>query len=236
MKQNKSSQTALAIALVRACSYLEPISQLKTSDYLASKFIFKSFAFLIKLGFVRNFIHKNLPKGLYEWLILRTKFIDSIVSEAADSQIEQILIFGTGFDTRSIRFSHVLKDSKVFEIDLAQTQNSKKKILTKSKIALPSNLHFISLDLNQASIENGLFKSGIKKQKKTLCILEGVLMYLEPKKVETLLQFLASFASGSQVVFDYVYQSELLGNSSKEKEIVKNLHEDWLWGIDKHAV
>lgn len=241
MNQNNSSKTALVISLVRACSFLEHITQLHTEDRLASLFIPKPISLLIRFQKVRNFIHSHLPKGLYEWLILRTKFIDEIFSKVVNTQIKQIVIFGAGFDTRSIRFSGLIDDIDYFEIDLPEIQITKKKILKQSKTSLSAKHHFIPLDLNQVNIKNELLKSGIDKDKPTLFIFEGILMYFQPKKVKTLLEFSASFTNGSQIIFDYIYKSILEDKSTdaggkKEKEIVTNLNEDWLWGIDKDAI
>lgn len=81
MKQNNFSKTALMISLIRTCSFNESENTLKTDDYLANIFVFKIFSILSKFNKFRRLIQTKLPEGTYEWIILRTKYIDSIVEQ-----------------------------------------------------------------------------------------------------------------------------------------------------------
>jgi len=53
-------------------------------------------------------------KGIYEYVIARTKYIDEKVKEALEEGVDQIFIFGAGFDTRANR-SFVIDDLEVME-------------------------------------------------------------------------------------------------------------------------
>ncbi|WP_312336040.1 class I SAM-dependent methyltransferase [Anaerospora hongkongensis] len=84
--------------------------------------------------------------GNYEYLIARTKFIDNIF-ENMDDNIEQVLIFGAGFDSRAIRFKNKLASTKIFELDVPVTQKIKMDRIKRKNIEIPENLKFISIDL-----------------------------------------------------------------------------------------
>ena len=76
---------------------------------------------------------KKLPGCIYYHLI-RTKFFDNAVNEWCESvKDSQIIILGSGFDSRSIRFEKMLKQNNVtvFEVDLPAMLAHKKEIIKK---------------------------------------------------------------------------------------------------------
>ena len=110
---------------------------------------------------------------MYEYVIARTKYIDSIFQKAISSEFDQILLFGAGFDSRGIRFAHVNTKTKIFEMDVPITQDAKIKQLKKRHIEIGPNVIFVPIDFSRESLENKLLESGFKKNQKSLFILEG---------------------------------------------------------------
>ncbi|HTX61874.1 MAG TPA: SAM-dependent methyltransferase, partial [Methanobacterium sp.] len=179
---------------------------------------------------------------MYEYVIARTKFIDSLFQKAIESEFEQILIFGAGFDSRSVRFAKLSKKTKIYELDAPVTQNAKISQLKNRGIAINPNSIFIPVDFNKESVGKKLLESGFKKNQKSLFVLEGLTMYLDPVAVEDTFRLINEFAGeGSEVVFDYVYSSVLREENLYygESEVytgVKDRNEPWCFGIEKGEI
>lgn len=242
MDNKKASQTAIVVSLIRASSNCEAIPQLKSDDYLANLFIWPVFKLMIKFNFVRRLIQKKLPYGIYESIITRTKYIDEVFSKAIKNGFEQIIIFGAGFDTRAIRLIKGDANIKIWEIDQPQTQSVKIQQYKNKHISINPNNIYISLDLNNMSFEGALNKTGFKKDKKTLFIMEGLLMYLDTNSVDALFKEIDELGcKGSEVVFDYIYSSYTEGKKKEKggpsaKEIVEKIDERWRFGIEEEKI
>ena len=242
----KTSRTAEMTCLTRASSYYSKTDQYKSADYIAPKLLPGFILPVVKLSkfrIIQN-LFKNVfsPKGIYEYVIARTKFIDSVFKNAVLNKFNQILIFGAGFDTRGIRFLNENTATKVFELDVPITQQAKINQFQKRKIKLHPDIIFIPINFNKESITEKLNEFGFKKNLKTLFLLEGLLMYLDKKAVNNTFKLINEFAgSGSEVIFDYIYKSVLRGENLYYGEkgiykIVKKAKEAWTFGIEKGEI
>lgn len=241
--ENKISRTAEMTCMTRAASFYEKRPQYKSDDYIAPKLLPKFFIPVIRIGALRNFFkNRFFPPGMYEYVIARTKFIDSIFQKAVEMEFDQILIFGAGFDSRGIRFADLNKKTNIFELDAPVTQEAKINQLRKRGVEVNPNITFISIDFNKESIEDKLLKSGFEVNKKALFILEGLTMYLDPDAVDNTFNVINKFAGDeSEVVFDYIYSSVLREENLYygEPEVfngVKDRGEPWSFGIDKREI
>jgi methyltransferase (TIGR00027 family) len=142
--------------------------------------------------------------GLLEYMIARTAYFDSIFMDALTNDIPQIVLIGAGYDSRAYRFPNANKATKIIELDIATTQNRKKKCLKKAQINIPIHVSFAPIDFNKDSLINVLEKAGYEKDRKTLFLWEGVSFYLEPESVDATLEFLnRSSHNESVIAFDY---------------------------------
>ena len=237
--ESKISRTAEMTCMTRAASFCEKTLQYKSNDYIAPKLLPKFFMPFIKVGLLRKFFTNKFPLGMYEYVISRTKFIDSVFQNAVSSEFDQILIFGAGFDSRGIRFAGSNKKTTIFELDAPVTQEAKIGQLKKRGIELNPNVIFISIDFNKESLEDKLIEFGFQKNKRSLFILEGLTMYLDHEAIESTFHVIDQFAGeNSEVVFDYVYSSVLRGENLYygESEVLKQVNdanEPWSFGIEK---
>jgi methyltransferase (TIGR00027 family) len=179
------------------------------------------------------------PKGIYEYVIARTKYIDAVFKRALAEEFNQILIFGAGFDTRALRFQVEMGNTRIFELDVPVTQGAKIGQYQKRHLAIPPNLSFIAIDFDKESLSMKLDEAGFFKGQRSLFILEGLVMYLQPKSVDETFQTIREYAGqGSWVVFDYIYASVLrkediyFGETGIERR-VSNAGEGWQFGIEK---
>lgn len=207
--ETKVSITALGTCLARAVSYYEKDFDYKSDDYIAPRLIPLYLNLIARYDFSRKILKTRFSKapGNYEYLIARTKFIDNIFKNL-DSDVEQVLIFGAGFDSRAIRFKNELKGATVFELDASVTQQAKIDKIKKKNLEFPANLKFISIDFTKESLSQKLDEAGFDKNKKCLFILEGLTMYLTQEAIDTTFNLLNEYAKeNSLIVFDYVATS-----------------------------
>ena len=236
--ESKSSRTAGFICMYRAASYLEKKELYQSGDYIAPRLLPGLIKFLVRYKLI-NFKWPFFPKGIYEYVIARTKYIDNIFKESIENGIEQILLFGAGFDTRAVRFAEKNMKTKIFELDTLYTQTAKINQFKKRGISIPENTILISIDFNVDSVSEKLESNGFKRNKTTLFIMEGIIQYLNKEAVDELFKLLYELAEPeSKVVFDYIYASVLRKENIYygEKDIYKKVNsvqEPWLFGIEK---
>ncbi|NHJ40168.1 MAG: SAM-dependent methyltransferase [Asgard group archaeon] len=241
--ETTTSRTAEMTCVSRAASYYEKTEFFRSNDYIATKFVPLLIKSLLRLRIVRKWFRKRFaPKGIYEYVISRTKYIDEIFIKSLEENFEQILIFGAGFDSRGIRFLTSKSKTIVYELDAPKTQEAKLKQLNKRSVEIPNNVVFISIDFNKESVRDKLEQAGFKKGKKCLFILEGLIMYLDESAVNDTFKLIKDYAGkGSLIVFDTIYASVLREEHLYYGEedifnMVKNANEKWTFGIEKNKI
>jgi methyltransferase (TIGR00027 family) len=241
--ESKTSRTAEMTCFSRASSYWENREQYKSDDGISFVLVPSFMKPLIKLPFVRRkFIKWFNPQGIYEYVIARTRCIDKEFTDALKEGCEQILIFGAGFDSRAVRFADISRNARIFELDVPTTQNAKIERYREKGIQIPDNLIFIPIDFEKQSISDRLRESGFAKNKKSLFILEGLTMYLQPESLDQTFKIIQEYAGiGSKIVFDYIYASVLRKENLYygEQDMlrrVSRVNEAWVFGIEKGGV
>jgi len=182
------------------------------------------------------------PPGIYEYVIARTKLMDAAFLKALEAGFPQIVLLGAGFDTRALRFADRNRGTKIFELDTATTLEPKIEILHKKKLGILSELVFVPIDFNREDIFEVLSKAGFEDRQRTLFLWEGVSMYLSDEAADGTLAFIREHsASGSRVVFDYLYASVLRRENRfyGEREIYKTVSrvgEGWTFGLEEDEI
>ncbi|MBN1636256.1 MAG: SAM-dependent methyltransferase [Deltaproteobacteria bacterium] len=240
--ETKTSKTAQWTCVSRAVSFLESDKLYRSNDFLALQLLPKFLQILLKIPLFRTLYRTVFsPKGIYEYVIARTRYIDTVFQQALADGFEQILIFGAGFDTRSIRFQAQTKGTTIFELDVHNTQNAKILQFQKRNIPVPTNLVFVAIDFEQETLVHKLAEAGFGRNKKSLFVLEGLLMYLHPQAVDETLSVIRQYAGPqSRIVFDYLQASVLRQENQLygEKEIyqrVARAAEQWRSAIEPRA-
>jgi len=241
--ESTTSRTAEMTCLSRAISVFENNNNYRCADYIAPMLLPSGIKPFLHIGLVRRlFANVIAPKGIYEYVISRTKYIDEMYERALSERFGQILIFGAGFDTRAIRIKDTNENTKVFELDVPVTQLAKIRQYQNRKISSPKNLQYIAIDFDKESLPIKLDEAGFDKHQRSLFILEGLIMYLQPKSVDETFSIIQYYASnGSRIVFDYVYASVLRreGLCYGEEgisQIVSGAGEQWHFGIEKGEI
>lgn len=240
---NKASRTAAYTCFSRACAMREEVPQFRGSDYLAEVILPLLPRFMLDCAPLRKFMmHKMFPAGIYEYVCARTKVIDEVFLQALQYRFVQIVLLGAGFDTRALRFAEQNHGTKIFELDVATTQEPKLAIFRKKRLNLPAELVFTAIDFDRQDILDVLLRSGYQDRRKTLFLWEGVSMYLSTQAVDKTLAFIREYAAqGSQIVFDYIHTSVLRHENRYygEQDIfetVAKAGEGWTFGLEEGEV
>lgn len=241
--ERTTSRTAEMTCVSRAASSLESNDYYHSDDSLAVKLLPGFVRVLIHvLLFRRFFIRVLAPTGVYEYVIARTKYIDTAFKKALIERFDQILLFGAGFDTRALRFHSEAQHTRIFELDAPLTQQAKIQQYRRRNLIVQSNVVFIAIDFDKEPLPHKLDTAGFSKDRRSLFILEGLLMYLDPDSVQSTFQTIHEYAGmGSRVVFDYIqasvlrHENTLYGESGLAKSVSK-AGEQWRFGIDSREI
>src|ERR1700761_2493533 len=128
------SRTSIVTAAARAFGSREPDMSVRNPDWAAERLIGAAELALISDHPISTALDKDFNEGInnpdvfmFVWLMLvRTRYIDERMGRAIRDGATQLVILGAGFDTRAHRFSELLKDVAVIEIDFDTTQVYKK--------------------------------------------------------------------------------------------------------------
>jgi len=240
--ETKSSTTASIMCLVRAASYKDKRECYSGPDYVAYELVPSFFKFIIRSRWLFKVLSRQwFSKGIYEYVIARTKYFDKAFSAALLRGFDQIVIFGAGFDSRAIRFGELNKGTTVFELDASITQQEKLKAYRSKNFSIPQNLIFVPIDFDKEQLEDKIIQAGFNVGKKNLFVLEGVTMYLSEDAVEDTFGFISKASeSGSVVVFDHIFASVLRGENKYfgEKGMYKRtakVGEKWTFALEENA-
>ena len=221
----KISETALMMASLRALSNYEPYEAVRTHDSYAEIFLPDDRKAALSTPGSREKIKKAVPKGLYEYLIARTKYFDEIFVHHLKNNFEQIVLLGAGFDSRPYRFEHLIKNTKIFEADATATQVHKLSILRKTRISIRHrNIIFVPINFETDDLIATLSQYGYDNSVKTLFLWEGVTFYLRSETVIGTLKTLRENSSaGSRICFDFqtMQTSSDLISTGLEDEVIK---------------
>ncbi|MFB2897827.1 class I SAM-dependent methyltransferase [Aerosakkonemataceae cyanobacterium BLCC-F50] len=146
---------------------------------------------------------EQFQKIAYWYIVLREKHGDETIEEAIASGCKQLLLLGSGYDTRFFRLPCIRENSiATFEIDLPVTIEDKHNYIAKKLGAIPPGLSLIPLDFNNNNFSR-ISEYGFDKQIPTVYVWQGVSYYLPLESVSHFLDLIKSQMTPSSIfVFD----------------------------------
>jgi methyltransferase (TIGR00027 family) len=210
------ARTAHLTAWARALGRLTA-GEVANGDYLAKRVLRPHQAALIRTPRLCRWLFERGLPGALGYFNARTRYFDDVLLEEARAGLEQVVILGAGFDSRSIRFSDALRTARVFEVDMPQVLALRAERLfpghqtrqtTPPAIAVP-------IDFEHEDLGEALRRHGYASSARTLFLWEGVTYYLPLEAVRAVLSFVASQSGvGSSILFDYVTKAFVDGDHS----------------------
>jgi methyltransferase (TIGR00027 family) len=139
---------------------------------------------------------------------LRTRFIDDFVRQGLADGIDQVVLYGAGFDCRGLRLPEVsAHGARVYEVDFAGQLEKKRALLARAAVALPPWVAHVPADFNsdfEGALADALVRHGFRRGGGALFVWEGVIAYLDNRAIDRSLAFMANIGGPrTRVVFDY---------------------------------
>ncbi|QTL97435.1 SAM-dependent methyltransferase [Iocasia frigidifontis] len=228
--EERASETAMITASLRALSNYEEEERIRSNDNIAECFLPEERKTVLKEKREREKIKAQIPKGLYEYVISRTKYIDRVLLDAVKNDTVQVVFLGAGYDSRAYRLNALLRNTKIFEVDAKPTQEYKISLLHKFGIEISKNIRYVAVNFEKDELFKKIYESGYDAQEKTLFIWEGVTFYLSERTViKTMKKIRENTIIGSRVCFDFQTissESDLINTGIKEEEIKFGIETD----------
>ena len=185
----------------------------------------------------------RFPGGMY-YHLLRTKAFDEVFSRFVDRQPRaQVVILGSGFDSRALRFrkSLVLNNVRVFEVDLQGMIDHKRAVIQQH--SLPDDRAvYVPCNFDRDSFLDRLLECGLEPQRRTLVLWEGVTYFLTPAQIDIAMRDISSLSELSvDVYLDYAFGSYIDGSVSyygadELKRILTEIGEPHHFGLEADDV
>lgn len=146
-------------------------------------------------------LEKPFSVALRAFLVARSRYAEDTLAAAVAQGVTQYVLLGAGLDTFAYRNPY--PDLDVFEVDHPATQQWKQKLLKSSRISIPDNLTFVSVDFEHQSLPTQLLTAGFDSLAPTFFAWLGVVPYLTLEAFRSTLHFIAARPPESGLVFDY---------------------------------
>jgi methyltransferase (TIGR00027 family) len=207
------ARTAHLTAWFRALGRLTT-GEAANGDYLAGRVLLPYQRALTRTPkLTRWLLERGLP-GAFGYFNARTQYFDEVLVQEARAGLEQVVILGAGFDSRSIRFSDTLGAARVFEVDMPEVLAVRTERLFESRQATASVIE-VPIDFEHDDLGKALRERGYGSGARTLFLWEGVTYYLPENAVNAVLSLVASNSGpGSSILFDYVTRAFVDGDYS----------------------
>ncbi|MEV4621159.1 SAM-dependent methyltransferase [Asanoa sp. NPDC049573] len=239
---NRPSRTAEHVALFRALESVRSGPQLFVDPY-AEAFLPARYRAIIHVSrlpaigpvvtrSVEWYIDRRWSAGPRASAVVRTKLIDDLVAATVAAGAQQVLLLGAGYDSRALRLPE-LADLPVYEVDHPATQAAKRRALPTTS----ANLHFVPVDLEVEDLGEALRRGGMRRDRATVVVWEGVTNYLTAPAVDTTMRCLATeLPAGSRIIFTYVDRAAMDDNSrfagyERWHASVRGVGEGWTFGF-----
>jgi methyltransferase (TIGR00027 family) len=140
--------------------------------------------------------------GFLAHVVLRTRFFDDYLLDAADRGLRQVVLLAAGLDARAYRLDWPT-GVRVFELDFADVLEFKRRVLARRAAVPRGDLRPVPADLRE-DWAAPLNAAGLRPDEPTAWLLEGLLIYLSADEVVHLLGTLGELsAPGSRVAFEF---------------------------------
>ncbi|WP_228042257.1 MULTISPECIES: class I SAM-dependent methyltransferase [unclassified Tychonema] len=180
-------------------------------------------------------ISKNSPAAK-EMIKLRTKYFDDVLSNQILGGCKQVVILGSGLDTRAAR----INGEKVtyFEIDDRATLQLKEETLKANKIS--ANVRYIPGDYIKDGLIALLKQSELDFERPTYFLWEGNTTLLAKKDVILTLEQIRDNVKSFRLSFDYMSERVILRTTGYQDindyiDKYESMYAPWITGFDNIA-
>jgi methyltransferase (TIGR00027 family) len=168
--------------------------------------------------------------GLRSHIVLRSRYAEDWLRDAAGRGVSQYVELGAGLDTFAYRQPSWADQLRIFEVDHQASQQMKIDRLAAAAIEVPANVTFVPIDLDAQPIGPALGRAGFDASKPAFVSCLGVLAYLRPETADSVFGWVASLIPGSEFVFTFA--RPVTGPQRGTAARAAELHEPWLTRLE----
>ena len=233
MKAGQASSTAKVIAASTIALAADPATASLVSPHAAmwcerllsgsraDRWLAGSARFGLTRALWRTVESATLP-GIVNHYWHRKRWIEARCRSAVSRGVSRVVVLGAGLDTLGLRLAIEHPALQVLELDHPDTQAAKQHALAASGHAGPANLRFVPIDLSREPLPDAATGAAAS----TLFIAEGLLMYLQPERVDALMAAIAHSQSATlEWIFSFMTRWPDGGNGFRPRSA---LIERWL--------
>ena len=201
METGRASKTALRVAIRRAAHMLaDPPPVL--DDPIAVR--------LIGPGFARDLDRamEKVARDFRAFMAARSRFVEDKLAEAVKQGVTQYVVLGAGLDTFAYRNPY--PSLRVFEVDFPATQEWKRDLLARARVAIPPSVTFVPVDFEHRALSAGLAEAGFDDRRPAYFGWLGVVPYLTMEAFIATLGDVVRLPEGTAISFDYAFPPETL--------------------------
>lgn len=210
MRPDRPSTTAELVCSWRALEQLLPPQERILSDPHARAFLGPARAALVDAverlpARARKALFRRVDRalqGIMTFVVARHRALDDLLVE--QDELGQVVLLGTGYDSRARRLAGRLPGATLFEVDHPATAARREALLDAALGAGPRLPRVpVTVDFARESFTERLLAAGFDPARRTLWCWEGVTMYLEQEAVAETLRAIARHSPpGSLIGFD----------------------------------
>jgi methyltransferase (TIGR00027 family) len=146
-------------------------------------------------------------------IAIRSRYAEDSLADAVRRGVRRYVILGAGLD--SFAYRNPFPDLRVYEVDAPATQAWKRQRLRDAGLEPPGSLTFVPVDFETERLAEAMRRAGIDAREPTFISWLGVTVYLTREAVMDTLAWVASLASGSEIVFGYAIPPSSLGERGR---------------------
>lgn len=142
--------------------------------------------------------------------LLRSRYAEDCLAEAAGRGVRQFVILGAGLDTFAYRQPAWSRDFRIFEVDHPATQEWKRERLNDARITIPDNTILVPVDFEKITSKLALRNAGFDQSVPAFFSMLGVSQFLTEEALNETLTMVREMGSSSEIVFSFVPPDDTL--------------------------
>jgi methyltransferase (TIGR00027 family) len=149
-------------------------------------------------------------------MVSRARFIEDLVTYAAERGVTQYVILGAGLDTFAQRRPEVASRLRVFEVDQPGPQAWKRQRLEELGYGVPDWLHLVPVNFEASeSWWEQLVAAGFDPGQSAVVVSTGVSMYITREATAATLRQIVGLAPGATLAMSFLLPSELIDEADR---------------------
>jgi methyltransferase (TIGR00027 family) len=158
----------------------------------------------------------DATSGFRAAIVARARFIEDLVTAAADRGVTQYVVLGAGLDTFAQRRPEIAGRLRVFEVDQPGPQAWKRQRLIELGYGIPDWLRLVPVNFEASeSWWEQLAAAGFDPSQPAVVASTGVTMYLSKDATAATLRQIAGLAPGSTLAMTFLLPAPLLDDADR---------------------